>query len=106
VVTETMMVLALPNRVLSLGRHLDAEVPDVFKGATLPALEEFVRAHDPCTPGTSNCGAEDWSNLQQRMHYILHLFRAYAAEPSLFSQPFTAEQVARFRAGIVPEGDL
>jgi hypothetical protein len=40
------------------------------------------------------------------MHYILHLFRAYAHEPSLFSQPFTAAQVARFRAGVVPEGDL
>jgi hypothetical protein len=106
VVTETMMVLALPNRVLSLGRHLDAEVPHVFQGTTVPALAEFVRDHDPCSPGTSNCGAEDWSNLSQRMHYILHLFRAYAAEPSLFVQPFTAAQVARFRAGVVPEGDL
>ena len=40
------------------------------------------------------------------MHYILHLFRAYADERSLFAQPFTADQVTRFRAGIVPEGDL
>ena len=106
VVTETMMVLALPNGVLSLGRNLDAPVPDVFKEATPPALAEFVKRHDPCAPGTSNCAARDWCDLGQRMHYILHLFRAFADEPSLFSQPFTAEQVARFRAGVVPEGDL
>ena len=106
VVTERMMVLALPNGVLSLGRNLDAPVPEVFKAATLPALAEFVKEHDPCGPGTSDCGARDWCDLRQRMHYILHLFRAYADEPSLFSQPFTADQVARFRAGVVPEGEL
>ena len=106
VVTETMMVLALPNGVLSLGQNLDAPVPEVFKDATPPALAEFVKEHDPCAPGTSDCGARDWCDLRQRMHYILHLFRAYADEPSLFSQPFTADQVARFRAGAVPEGEL
>ena len=78
VVTETMMVLALPNRVLSLGRNLDAPVPEVFKDATPPALAEFVKEHDPCAPGTSDCAARDWCDLRQRMHYILHLFRAYA----------------------------
>ena len=106
VVTECMMVLTLPNHVLSLGQNLDAAVPDVFTGATPRALAEFVKDHDPCTPGTSNCAADDWCDLRQRMHYIVHLFRAYAIEPSLFSQPFTADQVARFRAGVVPEGDL
>jgi hypothetical protein len=106
VVTESMMVLALPDRVLALGKNLDAAVPAVFTGATPPALAEFVKHHDPCAPGTSNCAADDWCDLRQRMHYILHLFRAYAHEPSLFSQPFTAAQVARFRAGVVPEGDL
>lgn len=40
------------------------------------------------------------------MHYILHLFRAYADEPSLLSSPFAAEQVTRFRSGIVPDGEL
>ncbi len=106
VVTESMMVLSLPNHVLSLGHNLDAVVPDAFKGSLSPALTEFVKEHDPCAPGTSNCAAEDWCDLRQRMHYILHLFRAYADEPSLFSQPFTVAQVAQFRAGVVPEGDL
>jgi len=106
VVTESMMVLALPNRVLSLGRNLDEPMPEVFRAPAPPALAEFVSAHDPCAPGTSSCAARDWCDLRQRMHYILHLFRAYAAEPSLFSEPFTPEQVARFRAGVLPGGDL
>jgi hypothetical protein len=106
VVTESLMVLALPNKVLRLGRNLDAPVPPIFfETAHLP-LDSFVKEYDPCAPGTSNCAATDWCDLRQRMHYILHLFRAYAEEDSLFSRPFTAEQVRRFRAGVVPEGEL
>ncbi|MCL4709437.1 hypothetical protein KJ068_30175 [bacterium] len=106
VVTEAMMVLALPNVVLSLGRNLEAPVPPVFSGTLPQQLEGFVREYDPCAPGASDCGAKDWCNLRQRMHYILHLFRAYAEENTLFSRPFTDEQVARFRAGIVPDGEI
>jgi hypothetical protein len=40
------------------------------------------------------------------MHYIVHLFRAYAETAALFSPPFTAEQLARVHAGTVPDGDL
>ncbi len=105
-VTEAMMVLALPNIVLSLGRNLEAPAPPVFNGKLPDELNNFVKEYDPCLPGASDCGAKDWCNLRQRMHYILHLFRAYAAESALFSRPFTDEQVARFRAGIVPEGEI
>lgn len=106
VVTEAMMVLALPNVVLSLGRNLEAPVPPVFNGKLPEALNNLVKEYDPCLPGTSDCGAKDWCNLGQRMHYILHLFRAFAQENVLFSRPFTDEQVARFRAGIVPDGEI
>jgi hypothetical protein len=40
------------------------------------------------------------------MHYISHLFRAFHERPELASRPFTPEQVALFRSGVVPEGDL
>ncbi|MDZ7268928.1 MAG: hypothetical protein ONB48_14435 [candidate division KSB1 bacterium] len=105
-VTKAMMVLALPHVVLSLGDNLEAPVPPVFIDNPHTPLAEFVRQYDPCTPGSSNCAAGDWCDLQQRMHYILHLFRASAQERVLFARPFTAEQVAKFRAGIVPEGEL
>jgi hypothetical protein len=40
------------------------------------------------------------------MHYIVHLFRAYHEHGELASAPFTPEQVDRFQAGMVPEGEL
>ena len=106
VVTESMMVLALPGRVLALGRTLDAPVPDVLARTLPPSVEAFVRAHDPCAPGADDCGARDWCDLPQRMHYILHLFRAFAVEPALFGRPFTPAQAARLQAGDIPDGDL
>jgi hypothetical protein len=106
VVTESLMVLALPGAVLSLGRNLDAPLPPVFVGAQHPELDAFIREYDSCEPGAITCAAADWCDLHQRMHYIVHLFRAYAVDGSLFAQPFTLEQVARFRAQVVPDGDL
>jgi hypothetical protein len=56
--------------------------------------------------GRQACAATDWCSLRQRMHYIVHFFRAYAQDQALFSRPFTSDQVARFRAGNVPTGNL
>jgi hypothetical protein len=106
VVTESMMVLALPGRVLALGQNLDAPVPEAFHRVANPTVASFIAEHDPCLPGVSECGASDWCDLRQRMHYILHLFRAYAHESALFSRPFTSQQVAQFRSDVVPAGEL
>jgi hypothetical protein len=105
-VTESMMVLGLPNAVLALGRNLDAPIPATFVPVSQPALRRFLEEHDLCGDGTGDCGAADWGDLPQRMHYILHLFRAFAQEHTLFTRPFTVEQVAQFRAGVVPDGRL
>lgn len=106
VVTDAMMVLALPTGVLALGRTVEAPVPQVFVGSAHPALAAFITEYDPCPTGVSECGADDWCDLRQRMHYILHLFRAYAEEPQLWVAPFTPRQVDSFRAGTVPAGEL
>jgi hypothetical protein len=101
-ITETLMVLTLPGAVLALGRHLDvALAPPV--DAELAAL---LARYEPVPPAIDDCGAKDWSVLDQRMHYIAHLFRAYHADASLSSSPFTPAQVERFRAGELPDGEL
>ena len=110
VVTQALMVLAVPASndeytPLALGRDLVAPVPPSL-AAPHVALETFVKEHDPCPPGGTQCGAKDWCDLPQRMHYIVHLFRAYADTPTLFGPPFTPQQVASFRSGTVPEGEL
>lgn len=101
VITESLMVLTLPGIVLWLGRNLEArgEVAD-------PELRELMARYEPVPPALDDCGAEDWSVLDQRMHYLVHLFRAYHEEASLASAPFTPAQVERILAGALPDGDL
>jgi hypothetical protein len=107
VVTERMMTLALPGRVLSLAEGLDHGVPAPLAEVTVQDVADFLHEHDPCPPsGGTACGASNWCELRQRMHYIVHLFRAFADDESLFARPFAAEQVAAFRSGIIPDGDL
>jgi hypothetical protein len=101
VITESLMVLTLPAVVLSLGRNLEApgEVTD-------PELRELMGRYEPAPPAVDDCGAEDWSELDQRMHYIVHLFRAHHADGTLGTPPFTPVQVERILAGELPDGDL
>ncbi|MBM3678346.1 MAG: hypothetical protein FJW96_10770 [Actinobacteria bacterium] len=102
-ITESFMVLTLPSAFLELDRHLDVDLPPV-EDAELRAL---LACYEPAPPAVDDCGATDWSVLDQRMHYIAHLFRAYQADASLAdSQPFTPAQVERFRAGELPDGEL
>ncbi|HEY3162517.1 MAG TPA: hypothetical protein VGJ78_26345 [Vicinamibacterales bacterium] len=110
VVTQALMVLAIPHAngtytALALGRDLEAPVPEAL-ATPHPFLEAFVEEYDPCPPGGTRCGAEDWCDIRQRMHYIVHLFRAYADEASLFGPPFSPQQMASFRSGVVPKGEL
>lgn len=101
VITESLMVLTLPGAVLWLGRNLEApgEVAD-------PELRELIARYEPVPPAVDDCGADDWSVLEQRMHYIVHLFRAYHEDAGLASPPFTPAQVERIRAGALPDGEL
>ncbi len=106
VVTEALMVLTVPpGRVLQLGCHLPLPVPAEFAASAFPELRGFW---DDVTRGRlpGDCGADDWGDLPQRMHYILHLFAACHDAADLFTSPFAPAQVARIRAGVVPDGSL
>ncbi len=102
VITGSFMVLALPHAVLALGRHLDASCPAI----TNRELEVLVARFEPAPPAPDDCGARDWSELSQRMHYIAHLFRAFHGREDLASPPFTPRQLERLRAGELPDGTL
>jgi hypothetical protein len=99
-ITQLLMVLSIPAETntgprtpeprvvrLALGCDFESPVPAVLQGAH-PFLDTFVRQYDPCPPGGIQCGATDWCDLRQRMHFIVHLFRAYADNAALFSPPF------------------
>jgi hypothetical protein len=86
--------------------HLEDPYPGVLRDLVHVELEALVARFEPVPPAVDDCGARDWSSLDQRMHYIVHLFRVFHAREDLFGPPFTEEQVEAFLAGVVPEGEL
>jgi len=102
VITEGFMVLTLPGVALSLSHHLEM----ALAAPANPELVALVARFEPVPPAADDCGATDWSDLAQRMHYISHLFRAYDTHPELADPPFTPAQVKLLRAGRLPEGSL
>ena len=106
VITDCLMVLTLPGRVLALAVNLPGPYPAELTDPTDPALAEFLARFEPVPPAVDDCGARDWSSLHQRMHYIVHLFRAFHLSEELSESPFTADQVASIGRGLIPEGEL
>ena len=103
-ITEWLMVLALPGRVLALGANLPDEYPEALRDPADPDLRELLALYEPVAPAPDDCGARDWSELDQRMHYIVHLFCAFHEHPELLRPPFTEAQLARLARGELPEG--
>ena len=106
VITDSFLVLSLPGRVLALGAHLADEYPEALRKPVDAELRELLARFEPLAPEPDDCGAHDWSELQQRMHYIVHLFCAFHVRQELFRPPFTTEQVASLGRGVVPDGEL
>jgi hypothetical protein len=106
VITESLLVLSVPGRVLALGAHLDDPFPDDLREVGNADLAELLARYEPVPPAVDDCGATDWSVLEQRMHFISHLFRCFHARAELAEPPFTPEQVEDLRRGRVPDGAL
>ena len=106
VITESFLVLALPGRVLTLGTHLTDPYPDALRDPADTELTELLARFEPVAPAPDDCGARDWSDLDQRMHYIVHLFCAFHLQEDIARPPFTETQVASFSRGVVPDGEL
>ena len=105
-ITESFLVLSLPGRVLALATHLTDEYPEALREPADSELTEFLARFEPAPPAPDDCGARDWSDLEQRMHYIVHLFSAFHLSGDLSRPPFTPEQVSSFSRGVVPDGEL
>jgi hypothetical protein len=105
-ITDAFMVLVLPGRVLALGTHLADAYPDELAKPAEPELNALLARFEPVPPAHDDCGARDWSDFDQRMHYIVHLFRAFHLSKRLFRPPFSPDQVASLSRGVIPEGEL
>lgn len=134
--TDLLMTLTLPDAVLHLGHSLPQEpgIPywpaalakiedpalaavlakygalDVrFDRSTYDWLKQRIRSlfGESTSPDErAHVGALDWVNFDQRMRYILTLFRSRQQDVQLFKQPFTDAQRTAVHDGRVPSGPL
>lgn len=105
--TAFMMTLALPEQILNLG----ADVPPLGDGSAFPGslrelrrppviaiVERFSRARD----GLRGSAAKNWADLDDRMNYILNLFRSRHEAANLHEAPFPEAEERSIRAGERP----
>jgi hypothetical protein len=106
-VTRYVMTLRLPYGELRLGASVPelptaARFPDVLETLEHPELVRVVAAFD----GGDDSRAADWGVLEDRMRFIVRLFRSRQRSLELFAEPFLYEQLLEIVAGRVPAGEL
>jgi hypothetical protein len=129
--TVELMTLTLPCVTLHLGSPIPLELQALpsIKSVELSELLDRYRAlevrlehpafdaiaHDVRSVFGNNpttrrelaeVAALDWADLDQRMRYILTLFRTRQQDEHLFVAPFTAEQRDTIREGRIPSSAL
>ncbi|HEX3343993.1 MAG TPA: hypothetical protein VHS09_05440 [Polyangiaceae bacterium] len=115
VATRYLMNLALPGGAeLPLGRNIPKDasaqdfLPPALQNVTAPDdLVVLIKKYDRAR-GTSDVGSGsvDWRLLDDRMNFIVNLFRSRQVHAPLLGQPFTDAQRALIEQGQVPGGTL
>jgi hypothetical protein len=107
VITRSLMSLRISSgEVLRLGRDLRADYPPTLRQIKNTGLLELLATVDRTADSRTGIGARDWSNFDERIHFIADLFRAYHASPLLHDPPFDPDQVGLLRSGHLPPGRL
>ncbi len=111
VATRLLMSLALPGGAsIPLGRNIpkdaaaQAFLPVPLQNITAPTdLVDLLTTYDRARGVTSLGSASvDWRILEDRMNFIVNLFRSRQIDATLFSQPFADEQRTAIEAGLIP----
>ena len=113
--TRYLMNLALPGGTeLPLGRNIPKDaaardfLPPPLQNVTAPGdlvtlIKEYDRARGATDVGS---GSVDWRVLEDRMNFIVNLFRSRQLDAPLLGQPFSDEQRELIERGQVPGGSL
>ena len=108
--TESIMRLVTPREAFDLRQ----DVPPLPDGMFPPSLAnlEGTKAGtaysqwDKTNSTGRPSGAHDWAVLDQRMNFIVNLFRSRQQDATLFDPPYSPEQLAVLERGQVPPGPL
>jgi hypothetical protein len=108
-VTRTLMTLDTPDgSALRLHEDLPPPPGGVLFSPPLHGSEaaEKLRPWDRTGGAGNPCGAANWDVIQERMGYIVNLFRSRQRVPDLFKAPFSDDQLSDMRQGRLPSGPL
>jgi hypothetical protein len=110
--THYLMRLALPGHAsLSLGADMPPlsrgqEFPAPLVDLALPELLTFAEHYLASLASEAGTGAHDWADLDQRMDFIVDLFRTKQQTADLLDQPFDERVRTEIEAGRVPAGPV
>jgi hypothetical protein len=111
IATQLFMTIYLPTGQLRLGGDVrpserdESFPPDLQKIQSERVLKILAR-YDRSGDTLRRSRADDWSDLDDRMNFIVDLFRSYQQTQALFEPPFSPEQMAALDDGRIPEGKL
>lgn len=92
-VTKRLMRFEIGALVLSVSEDVPplsemGDFPEVLKQLSLPELRAFCSRWERQSDQLENSRATDWSCLEQRMAYIVGLFRRFHTDPSVTAPPY------------------
>jgi hypothetical protein len=109
--TNAFMFINIPTGILSLSN--DVRRPFGVKGfpADLKTLADSRLRHlaaqwDSGLDTLAGSAATNWTRLEDRMGFIIDMFRSYQQDVSLYQSPFNPGQSAAIMAGVMPGGRL
>jgi hypothetical protein len=115
VATRYLMSLALPGGAeLPLGRNIPKNaasqdfLPPPLQNVTAPddlvaLIKQYDRARGISDVGS---GSVDWRVLEDRMNFIVNLFRSRQVDAPLLGPPFSDAQLALIEQGLMPGAEL
>ncbi len=110
VATRHAMNLALPaGKEIPLGQDFPerpSDYPKALLALELPELIALLGRFDGRLDSMVDSGANNWSNLEDRMGFIVELFRYRQQELDLFGPPFDDVQLRDLDGGRLPSGAL
>jgi hypothetical protein len=109
--TRELMTLLMPGETLRLGAALPPPkgrplFPEALEILDHPDLLDLAHQLEAFENVRRVASVRDWARLDERMRYIILLFRSRQQEASLFTPPFEELQITAIFAGMVPDGEL
>ncbi len=110
VLTEVIMQLITATETFDLrrdvpplaGGQFPVELRDLEGTPAASAVSRWDRTNGTGVPS----GAHDWAELEDRMNFIVNLFRSRQRDPALFNPPFSNAQLEVLFEGQLPPGPL